>query len=110
MFGVNSSPFLLGGTIHVHLEKIVEDFNWKEFVKKFEDDLYVDDCTSGVADVKEGVDFYEKAKLIMRKAGFDYRKWVTNNNELQNYIDVRESCLQDAVVKDRLIIPDELSY
>ena len=97
VFGVNSSPFLLGGTIHVHLEKFLEDLNLKEVVEKLEDDLYVDDCISGVSFVEEGVDFYEKTKSLMCEAGFDLRKWITNNKELQSYIDAREWCLQDLI-------------
>ena len=35
VFGVNSSPFLLGGTIH--LETFLEDLNLKEVVEKLEE-------------------------------------------------------------------------
>ena len=73
VFGVTSSPFLLNGTIRHHLN------------------LYVDDTTSGVSTVEEGKIFYEKAKNILSCAGFDLRKWVSNNTELQIYFNEKEN-------------------
>ena len=42
-------------------------------------DLYVDDVTSETKTIKQGKEFYEKPKLILSEAGFDLRKWVTND-------------------------------
>ena len=88
VFGVNSSPFLLNGTIRHHLDKYI--LSDREFVEKFIEDLYVDDTTSGCDTVEEGKKFYTRAKEIMSKAGFELRKWVTNNSDLRNFISENE--------------------
>ena len=89
VFGVTSSPFLLNGTIRHHLKYYLNMH--RDFVEKFLEDLYVDDTTSGVASVDEGKVFYRKAKMILSEAGFDLRKWTTNNVKLQNYFDAQEN-------------------
>ena len=93
VFGVNSSPFLLGATVRHHLDKYTT--TQPEFVDKFIEDLYVDDSTSGIDDVAEGVDFYHKAKAILSAGGFDLRKWITNDSNLQSYINDQENIITD---------------
>ena len=73
VFGINSSPFLLNGTIWHHLEKYIE-FE-REFVGRFIEDLYVDDEVSGCETVEEGLEFYRKAKQIMSV------EWDTENDQ-----------------------------
>ena len=89
VFGVTSSPFLLNGTIRHHLSKYLP-FD-REFMEKLMEDLYVDDVTSGTKTFEEGKEFYRKAKLILSEAGFNLRKWVTSDSELQNFFDSQES-------------------
>ena len=60
-------------------------------MEKFLRDLYVDDSTSGAESVEKGIKFYDKAKNIMLAAGFDLRKWTTNDPTLQKYFDVKEN-------------------
>ena len=48
--------------------------------------LYVDDLPGGAADDKNGFKFYQQAKEIMRKGGFNLRKWRTNSRSLQKQI------------------------
>ena len=98
VFGLTSSPFLLGGTIRHHLDKYVT-FD-KDFVKKFIEDLYVDDSATGCGSVVEGVDFYEKAKRILGEGGFVLRKWMSNSVELQSFFDEKEGVKHDAVQED----------
>ena len=52
VFGVNSSPFLINGTIRHDLDKYI--LSDREFVEKFIEDLYVDDTTSGCDTMEEG--------------------------------------------------------
>ena len=96
VFGITSSPFLLNGTIRHHLEKYV-DFE-RSFVERFIEDLYVDDLTSGCSTVEEGVEIYNKGKSIMNDAGFNLRKWKTNDTKLQDIFDKKEGKLLDNVV------------
>ena len=96
VFGITSSPFLLNGTIRHHLERYV-DFE-RSFVERFIEDLYVDDLTSGCSTVEEGVEIYNKGKSIMNDAGFNLRKWKTNDTKLQDIFDKKEGKLLDNVV------------
>ena len=88
VFGVNSSPFLLNATIRHHLSKHLNEM--KAFVEQFLRDLYVDDISTGVKNFEEGKYFYARAKSIMADAGFNLRKWVTNDSQLQQFIDSKE--------------------
>ena len=89
VFGVASSPFLLNGTIRHHLSKYLSCD--QQFIEKLLEDLYVDDVTSGTKTIEQGKEFYKKAKLILSEAGFDLRKWVTNDSKLQNFLDSQEN-------------------
>ena len=53
-----------------------------DLIDKFLRDIYVDDLTSSVDNVDEGVTYYNFAKNSMKSAGLDLRKWVTNSPEL----------------------------
>ena len=53
-------------------------------------DFYVDDVTSGTKTIKQGKEFYEKPKLILSEAGFDLRKWVTDDIKLQKFLILRK--------------------
>ena len=55
------------------------------------EDLYVDDITKGKKTIKQEKEFYEKAKLILSEAGFDLRKWVTNDSKFQEIFDSQEN-------------------
>ena len=55
------------------------------------EDLYFDDVTSGTKTIEQGKEFYEKAKLVLSEAGFDLRKWVTNDIKLQKCFDSQEN-------------------
>ena len=68
VFGLTSSPFLLNGTIKVHMLKYIDVD--RDFVEKFLRQLYVDDSANGVNSVEEGLIFYEKAMAAMESAGF----------------------------------------
>ena len=60
VFGLTSSPFLLNVLIRKHWEQYLNDI--RAFVKKFLEDLYVDDTTSGCEDVDEGRYFYNQLR------------------------------------------------
>ena len=89
VFGVTCSPFLLNGTIRHHLSKYLDCE--REIVERVGEDLYVDDLVSGCDERDEGKVLYDKTKAIMLEAGFDLRKWVTNDRELNKYIASREN-------------------
>ena len=68
VFGLTSSPFILNATIRHHLQKFSSSDS--EFVQRFLEDLYVDDCTSGCRSVEEGKEFYEKSMTVFGNGGF----------------------------------------
>lgn len=88
VFGVTSSPFLLNGTIKHHLEKYQATDH--DLMTKLLEQFYVDDLISGCNSVAEGSDLYTRLKHIMQQAGFNLRKWVTNDANLQTIFDKKE--------------------
>ena len=76
-FGVNSSVFLLTGTIRSNLKKYEEED--RETVKEIKESLYVDDLTSGAENEEKGLELYRKSKQIFQDAGFNLRKWTSNS-------------------------------
>ena len=88
VFGVASSPFLLNATLKHHIERF-EQLD-REFVKKFQRSIYVDDITFGADNVKETYRLYKKSKSWLADGGFNLRKYVSNSPELQNMGDTEE--------------------
>ena len=88
VFGVNSSPFLLNGTIRHHLNSYIDKD--PEFVKEVVRSLYVDDLASSKPDGTSVYDFYCKLKTRFKVAGFNMRKWMTNDPELSEKISSEE--------------------
>ena len=100
VFGINSSPFLLNATIQHHMGNYLTGN--ENITKQFIRDLYVDDSTTSVNSVEEGMSFYDFAKTSLKEGGFNLTKWYTNSPDLMNYIVSRES-------SDNMEPEDELS-
>ena len=90
VFGITSSPFLLNCTIRHHLEKFLGT-SLAAVVEKVMEDFYVDDLVSGCDNFENGKEFYNKIKNVMEKAGFNLRKWITNDPDLYRYFEVCEN-------------------
>ena len=75
---------MLNATLKHHLDKYIE--KGSEIVARIREDLYVDDLVSGGDSVKTAKDLYDISTAIMLEAGFDLRKWATNDLELREYI------------------------
>ena len=88
VFGVNSSPFLLNGTIRHHLNSYIDKD--LEFVEEVVRSLYVDDLASSKPDGNSAYEFYCKLKTRFKEAGFNMRKWMTNDSELSEKISSEE--------------------
>ena len=78
LFGLTSSPFLLGAVINQHLT-LWED-RYPEFVEEIRKSLYVDDILSGGATVQEAQTKKSKAKEIFQDARFNLHKWHSNTS------------------------------
>ncbi|XP_072403151.1 uncharacterized protein [Diabrotica undecimpunctata] len=80
VFGINSSPFLLGASLKYHLSKLVDEYDSKasfttDTVKKLSNSFYVDNCVTSVASEIELKTFIKEANMIMAKGKFDLRGW-----------------------------------
>ena len=91
VFDLTSSPFILNETFRIHLQKYLRDEHNKEIIQKLIGELYVDDVTSSLNNEIEGQQFYEIAKSCLTSASFELRKWVTNDDKLQQYFNYKES-------------------
>ena len=89
LFGLNSSPFLLGMMIIVHMSKHSETY--KEVVETFLRDLYLDDSVSGCQTLSEAFELYFRSKKLMKEGGFRLLKWATNDQELMAQIKSSET-------------------
>ena len=88
VIGATSSPFLLNGTIKNHLEKYI--LTDEELVERLKEDFYVDDLVSSSDTVANAKIFIEKVLRIMSEAGFELRKWVTNDPSLRYFFELMD--------------------
>ncbi|GFW06186.1 integrase catalytic domain-containing protein [Trichonephila clavipes] len=85
VFGVSSSPFLLGSTIQYHLEKKLEEAKQGRrkypecIVQKLMSSFYVDNCLTSVQTQSELDRFIDVATEIMAERKFDLRGWEHSN-------------------------------
>ena len=89
LFGVNASLWLLVVVIHKHLEKYADKD--PEFVKYVLRCLFVDDNVGGADDSTAAFELYAKLKRIFLEAGFDLRKWCSNDSKLVQQIKEAEA-------------------
>ncbi|XP_022778095.1 uncharacterized protein LOC111319613, partial [Stylophora pistillata] len=103
LFGVTSSPFLLGGVIEAHL------CNWEEkepeVVKKIRKELYVDDLISGAITVCKAREVKDKATGIFQNACFTLHKWHSNAPELEAAQSSAEDIEEETYAKQQLGSP-----
>ena len=84
VFGLKSSPSTLGYVINEHLSKF-ENSN-PDVVKLLKNQLFVDDLAGGANSVKEAFEIFESSKEIMKRGGFNLRKWKSNSPDLMKLI------------------------
>ena len=101
LFGLKSSPFLLGATLTHHINKY-RDINDK-FVEMFLRDLYMDDNTTGVNDVETGFQYYLFVKSALLDARFVLRKWYSNSTDLLHRINLHE----ETHYQEPIILPQD---
>ena len=79
MFGRGPSPFLLGGTLNVHIEKFAQYY--QKCVEELSDGTYVDDINMGGDSVEETIE--QQSKRILSKGKFVLHKWHSSAVELE---------------------------
>ena len=90
VFGVCSSPFILGAVILMHLKKALSTYanNSSEIAKKYIkiilkliDSFYVDNCVTSVNTINELNEFIRESKNVMESAKFNLRGWEFNGDK-----------------------------
>ena len=107
VFGLRSSPAILGAVISHHLQSYKTlCANVKE---QIEDCLYVDDLITGTTTVEQGMELYENAKHIMKEAGLNLHKWNSNSKSLLSKISEKEAAPQgsDSVPRSQQSLSEE---
>ena len=77
LFGATCSPFLLNASIKLHLES--EDSNLAKIIQK---NLYIDNLIYTTNSKEDLIEFYEESKVLMKRAGFTLKQWVSNFDKL----------------------------
>ncbi|XP_055910735.1 uncharacterized protein LOC129945101 [Eupeodes corollae] len=80
-FGVNSSPFLLTGTIRMHLSK--EEDCFPKTCKALKECFYMDDLVMSVDTEEEGKQISKEAAIIMSNASMNLTKWNSNGSQIR---------------------------
>ncbi|GFW03663.1 integrase catalytic domain-containing protein [Trichonephila clavipes] len=80
IFGVHSSPFLLAATIKYPIEKYNEIHPIT--VQHLDSFMYVYDWITGQDTREEALFMSRHAKNIMKEAGMEMRKWISNDTAL----------------------------
>ena len=78
VFGITSSPFLLGATIKLLIENTLNSTvstHEKLIYKKLLRSFYVDDCITSVDSYEDFEIFQREASSVLDKARFDLRDW-----------------------------------
>ena len=76
LFGLTSSPFLLGGVIQHLLESCRQDY--PDIVSEIERSLYVDDLISGGPTSEKAKEIKSASQSIFAKGTFELHKWHSN--------------------------------
>ena len=69
-----------------------------------EEDLYVDDLATGTDSEEEAFNLYKSAKVVMKKGGFNLRKWNCNSSQVHKII---SDCESDKSMNENTVAPDE---
>ncbi|XP_072375507.1 uncharacterized protein [Diabrotica undecimpunctata] len=86
VFGVNSSPFLLGMTLEYHLARYLEKGSTSEslytldVVKRLSQSFYVDNCVTSLPDEEMVSRFITESVAVMAEGQFELRGWERTRN------------------------------
>ena len=76
-FGLADSPFAAMAVLKTHSE-FLPDGRAKNSLKR---DLFVDDWLTGADTAEEALEMYALVRSHMSKAGFEFKKWISNSKE-----------------------------
>ena len=84
IFVLTCSPFLLNGTVRVHLEKYLPLRDYTEIVRQLLLNLYVDDISNSFNSIEQSFNFYKISKTCLLDANFQLRKWASKIKHFKN--------------------------
>ena len=100
LFGLTSSPFLLGGVIEQHLE------TWENkmpaIVSELKRCMYVDDLLSGAQTVEQAMEKKTKSIAVFDDARFTLHKWNSNVMALEDTSNVDGIDIEASLAKQQL--------
>ncbi|GBM44036.1 hypothetical protein AVEN_124292-1 [Araneus ventricosus] len=79
VFGISSSPFLLGATLELHLKNAPDHL--KETAQQLMRSFYVDNCVFSVNTKKELARFISESQALLSTAKFELRGWEHSPTE-----------------------------
>lgn len=82
VFGINSSPFLLGATLEYHLNRRLQKTDTscsEQTIQRLLKGFYVDNCVTSVENEEILKNFIQESSLIMAEGAFDLRGWEYTN-------------------------------
>ena len=83
-FGVSASPFLAVRTLHQTADDHGGDYpKATQHIKK---SFYVDDFLGGADNCEDAVQLFHQLRGVLKKGGFDLRKWRTSSLEVLGHI------------------------
>ena len=80
-FGIVCSPFLLAGTIKVHLKQF-----GGSVAQLINDNIYVNNVMLGANSVEQAHKIHLESKRIFQKASMNLREWMSNSLEFMNLL------------------------
>ncbi|XP_058456928.1 uncharacterized protein LOC131434280 [Malaya genurostris] len=83
-YGTSSAPYLATKTLQKLAEISSEGF--PAAANAIRRDFYMDDMLTGVDSVEEGHELYKQLTQVMQSAGFQLRKWASNDPEILEVI------------------------
>ena len=103
LFGLTSSPFLLGGVIQHLLESCRQ--NYPDIVSEIERSLYVDDLISGGPTSEKAKEIKSASQNVFAKGTFELHKWHSNVKELESAASEPVSIEEGTYAKEQLNVP-----
>ena len=100
LFGLVQSPFLLAGTLKVHLNNLKQKYPSE--VEEIQKSLYVDDIITGGEITEEVAELKKTTIAIFKEAGFKLHKWNSNKLELEGEVEQRDG--EQSYAKQKLCV------
>ena len=83
-FGVSASPFLAVRTLHQ--TAVDHGGDYPRATQHIKESFYVDDFLGGADNSKDAIILVHQLRVILKKGGFDLRKWRTSSQEVLDQI------------------------